>query len=122
MKNLFLLLVLPLILVGGVIGNAIYINEVSDRLLEQLDALPAPDSPTVTEPLLELCAVWEKHCEYVGLTTSSLLTDRVSEQTAALLAAARAGDAYGYAAAQALLRTAIEHLRRQETLTPTSFW
>ena len=90
MKNLFLLLVLPLILVGGVIGNAIYINEVSDRLLEQLDALPAPDSPTVTEPLLELCAVWEKHGEYVGLTTSSLLTDRVSEQTAALLAAARA--------------------------------
>lgn len=122
MKNLLLLLLLPAVLVAGVIGNAIYIKEVSNHITAGATALPPPTDPTCREQVAALVAYWERQRTAVGLTASSLLTDRVSEQLAMLSACANAADPYGFAGAQALLCNAAEGLRRRECFSPACFW
>ena len=114
MKWLALAIALVLLLGTGVTANYIYINDVSEQLLSRIDALPPPDDATCNARVAELLDYWETHINTVSLSVSYLISDRVSEQALTLLASVSSGNRDGYFIALALLRDAVDDMRRLE--------
>ncbi len=114
MKAFWISLVLLICLLGGVVWNYIYINDVFSQMTRTLDAIPSFDSPdceTACEALLE---TWKKHTDTVGLSVCFAIVDRVSEQAETLRICAACGDRFGFETARTLLRDALEDMRRLE--------
>lgn len=114
MKGTILLLLLTICLIGGTVCNAIYINEVSERLLGGINELPSPDSADCLSKIRELSDFWKSKLDLVSLSVSFPIADRISEHTAVLFACASCGDRFGYFSALELLRDAVEDMRRLE--------
>ena len=72
MKGLLIALIPLLLLSGGIATNYIYINEVSNRLLTEIDAIPAPDHPDCVQKTTELVEAWEAEMKTVLLSVSKL--------------------------------------------------
>ena len=117
MKSFLISLLLLVLMLAGITGNAIYINRVADTITRMLDALPAVGEEGCNVQAAALRDYWESNVPYVGLSVGYPVTDRVSEQVVVLLACAECGDFYGYCSALALLRDALGDLRRLERLT-----
>lgn len=120
MKSLFILLFLLALLVSSTVGNCIYINEVSDQLLFQIDAIPHPDADDCCARISALIDFWEQNFDTVCLSVSYTVADRISEQAQTLLSCARIGDLYGFYQSLTLLRDAVEDMRRMEDLSVVS--
>ena len=120
MKGLCILLFLVALLIGATLGNCIYINEVSDRLLLQIDSIPHPSSEDCEAPIAALNEYWEERFSTVCLSVSYTVADRISEHARTLFSAARIGDLYGFYQSLTLLRDAVEDMRRMETLSVVS--
>ena len=114
MKGLLIVLIPLFLLLGGITANYIYINEVSDQLLTEINAIPAPDQPDCIAKTAALVDAWEKEMDTVSLSVSYTITDRISEHAATLHACASCGDRYGFYTSLALLREAIGDMRRLE--------
>ena len=114
MRALILVISLIMLLTGALTVNYIYINDVSQRLLDAIDALPPPEDEDCTEALHALIDYWESHIDTVSLSVSYLISDRVSEQALTLSACAASGNRDGYFTALALLRDAVNDMRRLE--------
>lgn len=117
MKVFYVILAVFLLMVGLILCNALYINRLSFDLTERLDALPAVGEAGCEDMAHELLCFWSSKTSLVGISVGYPAVDRISEQAAVLHAAAACGDVYGYRAAVALLRDAIEDLRRLERPT-----
>lgn len=117
MKMFWISVALLLGVLLGVTVNYIYINEVSDTLSAKIEALPDVNDPACAEAAAEIADYWEQRVDYAGLSVSFVITDRVSEQAATLVACAECGDLYGFRTALALLRDAVGDLRRLETFS-----
>ena len=122
MKEVLAVLILFVLLVGFVIWNAIYINNVAIRLSEAADALPEITDPTCAGAAKTLRDEWESYAPIVGISVSYTIADRVGEQIAVLAACAACGDAPGYASARALLADTLLDLRRAEQFSPRSLF
>ena len=122
MKEVIAVLILLALLVGFVVWNAIYINNVATRFSEAVDALPDVTDPACAEAAKALHAEWEKCAPIVGISVSYSVADRVGEQSAVLSACAACGDAPGYASARALLADSLRDLRRAEQFSPRSLF
>lgn len=122
MKEVIAVLFLLILLVGFVVWNAIYINNVAIRLSEAVDALPDVTDPACADAAKALRDEWEKSAPIVGISVSYTIADRVGEQSAVLAACAACGDAPGYASARALLADALRDLRRAEQFSPRSLF
>lgn len=122
MKEVIAVLFLLILLVGFVVWNAIYINNVAIRLSNAVDALPDVTDPTCADAAKALRDEWEKSAPIVGISVSYTIADRVGEQSAVLAACAACGDAPGYASARALLADALRDLRRAEQFSPRSLF
>ncbi|MBQ9131609.1 MAG: hypothetical protein IJX62_03965 [Clostridia bacterium] len=96
------------------VANAVYINEVVDTLLEQLEELPEFGTPDCVAGAGEIKSFWEDRIDWIRLTVGYPMLDAVSEQAALLHSCALWEDVYGYHSARALLRDALEDLRRLE--------
>ena len=114
MKSLILLLLLIACLLCGTVCNAIYINDVSDRLLLAIDNLPPPENGDCSKQIGELLVFWESKIGTVCLSVSYTIADRISEHAKVLFACAACGDRFGFYSALALLRDAVEDMRRLE--------
>lgn len=101
-------------LIVGIWGNYHYINSVANELDARLDALPDISSPDCNSEARALLSYWEEQMDFVGLSVSYPVVDRLNEQAVALLAATECGDLYGYRSALALLRDAVGDMRRLE--------
>lgn len=97
--------------------NYIYINEVCDTLIEQIDGMPDIKDDTCVEAAKQLGDYWNEQVDYAGLSASYVITDRISEQTETLIACAECGDLFGFRTALALLRDAVGDLRRLESFS-----
>ena len=97
--------------------NYIYINEVCDTLIEQLEVLPDIKDDACAEAAKRLGDYWNEQVDYAGLSASYVITDRISEQTETLIACAECGDLFGFRTALALLRDAVGDLRRLESFS-----
>ena len=117
MKSFAVSLVLFFVMISAVIVNFFYINNTANEFYRRMDALPDVGDDGCTEATAELRDFWEERVNYVGLSVSYTITDRLSEQTAALSAAASAKDLYGYRTALALLRDAVGDMRRLEQIS-----
>lgn len=114
MKSLFLSVSLFAVMLFGIVGNYFYINRVADHMNEQLDGLPDIENASCIDTASGICSYWEKQVDTVGLSVDYKTLDHVSEQCALLLSCASCKDVYGYQTAIALLRDAIEDMRRLE--------
>jgi len=117
MRSFIISLVLAVILLSCIVTNNLYINRLSDRMLEQLDALPPVSDSECVALARKLLEDWDKQVDYVRLSVGYAVVDRVCEQATTLLACAECGDLYGYQTAMALLRDAIGDMRRLEVLS-----
>jgi hypothetical protein len=100
------------------IANALYINNVTNSLLGMLEELPSPQEEACLAAVLEVQKKWESHAGVIRLSAGYSAWDRVAEQLELTLTCLRGGDLFGYRSALALLRDALEDLRRHEKLTP----
>jgi len=114
MKALAFSLILLVLMLFCVIGNYIYINEVSAQMDRLLEDLPRLDSPDCEARAAEICDYWASHVDTVGLSVCYTTVDRVSEQSAILQSCAAHGDVYGFFTALTLLRDAVGDMRRLE--------
>ena len=117
MKSFLISLLLLLLLLCGIAGNAIYINHVANDMSRMTEALPDIGEEGCVEAAASLRDYWERNVPYVGLSVGYPVTDRVSEQAAVLSACAACGDLFGYRSALALLQDAIGDVRRLEKLS-----
>ncbi|MBR3893875.1 MAG: hypothetical protein IKJ35_01880 [Clostridia bacterium] len=117
MKSLTLSLILLGLMLICIVGNYIYINEVSARMDRLLDEFPEIGSPACEARASEICDYWAARVDTVGLSVCYTTVDRVSEQAATLQACAACGDVYGLHTALALLRDAIGDVRRLEAFS-----
>ena len=114
MKSFAISILLTVLMLSGIVWNAIYINNVADRMNEMLSALPDVGNDDCSGAAQEIADYWEKNSLYVGLSVSYTVADRVSEQAATLCACAECNDLFGYRTALALLRDAVGDMRRLE--------
>lgn len=114
MKSLTATIVLLVLTLSGIAVNFIYINNVANRMESAVDSLPEPGDPACLDAAEEIRDLWESNTRFVGLSVGYAVLDRVSEQSAALCAAARSGDAFSYSIYRDLLRDALSDLRRLE--------
>lgn len=117
MKVFAVSVVLLAVMLTGILINYRYINNVADEMNTMLDAVPSFESPECVPAIQSIVSYWESQVNYVGLSVSYNITDRLSEQALTLLAAAECQDPYGFHAAMTLLRDAITDMRRLETFS-----
>ena len=122
MKEAIAALVLLALLIGFVVWNALYINNVAIRLTEAVGALPDIADPGCSAAAKALHDEWEKYAPVIGISVSYSVADRVGEQSAVLAACAACGDEPGYASARALLADSLRDLRRAEQFSPRSLF
>ena len=122
MKEVIAVLILLALLVGFVVWNAIYINNVAIRLSDIVNSLPDVADPTCAEAAKALHDEWERYAPIIGVSVSYSVADRVGEQCAVLAACAACGDGPGYASARALLADSLRDLRRAEQFSPRSLF
>lgn len=122
MKEVVAVLILLAVLIGFVVWNAIYINNVAIRLGDAVEALPDIADPGCPAAAKALHDEWENYAPIVGISVSYSIADRVGEQSAVLAACAECGDAPGYASARALLADSLRDLRRAEQFSPKSLF
>lgn len=114
MKQVFIVLVLFGIMLGGIVWNGIYINKEGNRISAKLAELPDAPGEDAARMARELEMDWKKQSNILGLSVSATAMDRVGETLAQLVAAAEHGDLYGYIAARALLFDVVDDLPRLE--------
>lgn len=117
MKVFVLALCLCILVAAGVTWNCIYINEVCDRLTDNLEALPSIEEETCAREVERFLDNWKGEITLFSLSVSYTLTDRVSEQAEVLLACAECGDVFGFQTSLTLLRDAIDDMRRFEQIS-----
>ncbi len=115
MKSFLVALILLCLMLGGMIFNSLYINNVVTGIEARLDALPDIGEAGCEEQTAALLRDWETQVGWVSLSVSFPVFDRISEQASLLHAAAVCGDRFGYRAAIALLYDAADDMRRLET-------
>ena len=117
MKMFWFSAILLLTALIGVSVNYIYINEVCDTLIEQIETLPDVNDDNCLASAKHIADYWNEQVDYAGLSASYVITDRISEQTETLVACAEVGDLFGFRTALALLRDAVGDLRRLESFS-----
>ena len=114
MKAFWISIALLLLLSGAVVYNYRYVNETAARMESALRTMPDIGDDNCAEAARSLLAYWESQVDWVGLSVSYPIVDRVSEQAVTLVACAECQDLYGFRTALALLRDAVDDMQRLE--------
>lgn len=103
------------LVVGLVIGNAVYVRETVGDLRDMADALPETPGAEAADAVSLLIDRLDREETLLGLSVSFTLIDRVRELAVSLRAYAQDGsDAAAYASAREMLRAAVDDLDRLE--------
>ena len=122
MKSFVITLLLLSLMLGGILVNYLYINNVANGLSIQLDALPLTGDEECASMAREILSYWETHADWVDLSVSFPLVDRVGEQLNVLIACAECGDYYGYRSTLAILKDAVKDIKRLERISVGSIF
>lgn len=118
MKVVILTLLLAALMLGAMVANGIYINNVTDSLLRMLEKLPPPEDRDSPMALRLVWEEWDMHATLIRLSAGYNNRDRIEEQIKLLISCQKHGDVFGYYNALTLLCDALEDLRRHEILAP----
>lgn len=116
MKAFIIALLLFSLLIFGVIFNAIYINEASERLCAAVYALPEVSSPDCASAIEEVYAEWKNRRHIIELSTDLRRLTEIDTLLSTLCAAARSSDASEYDKTRAILGDLFSELRAFESL------
>lgn len=111
MKAFFISLLLFILLIGGIVGNAVYVHRVTDRLLQSLDAISFSSSEAEWD---ELEDYWDRHRAFVALSISYRELDHFSESLIALRAARDADSSFDFEIYHAIAVDAAREIARLE--------
>ncbi|MBQ9798186.1 MAG: DUF4363 family protein [Clostridia bacterium] len=114
MKTLITTLFLFLLTLTLVVGNALYINKVANRMTEQLEQLPSPTSADCRGQVSALRADWEQKIPHLCLSVRYTVLDAVTERIAVLESCAEQKNQYEFYNTLALLKDALADLVRPE--------
>ncbi len=104
-----------LLILLAVLGNALFVRGVSDRMTEAVDTLPPIPDPQATPAAVEaIRRDYEGVLPYLSVTINYSTLARVGELLRSLERYAAAGDDAQYAATLATLRALIADLGRGE--------
>ena len=92
MKVFWISIILLAVMLSGIAWNYSYINNVANEMISMLDALPDAEDEASPTAAREIVDFWETRADYVALSVSYTVTDRVSEQAVTLAACAACGD------------------------------
>ena len=113
MKAWIISLCLFVLLIGAIIGNAVYIHRVAAHLCAAADSLCFENAQTA-ETLDELMAYWDRHRAFVSLSISYRELDRVCETLISLRAAYDTQNASDFECYRRLLLDAADEISRLE--------
>lgn len=116
MKTFYAVLLVFVLILGGILLNAIEIQSIASETEQRIKALSEYPSEESALEIAKLQAAWKERTNLLGLSVSYSVIDRVSEQMQLLAAACSFGDVYGYVETRVLLLDAIEDFRRLERL------
>ena len=116
MKSFWISVGRVVVMVTTILFNAAYINNVGKDLLHELESRPQIGEAETPNRVAHLTERWEAAADLISLSANHNLVDRVGEQARAMVAAVKCGDVFGYQAAVALFRDALEDLLRPEKL------
>lgn len=122
MKSFIITLLLLALMLGGILVNHLYINNVANRLSALLDELPLAGDAESARMAREILSYWEANADWVDLSVSFPLVDRVGEQLNVLIACAECGDYYGYRSTLAILKDAVKDIKRLEKISMGSIF
>ena len=118
MKGCIIAGVILVLVLIGVIFNALYIQNTTTVLLHSVDNLPPVPSPVTTPfQIAAIQAMLRNHAPVLGITVPYSAIDRVSEALINLEACARVQDCLQYTETLALLRDLVKELSRTEKVT-----
>lgn len=84
MRSFIISLILFVLLISTIFGNAVYVKNVSDHIVSDTEALLKNDYPP--NLIQDLEKYWEKHRSFVGLSVGHQELDRISESIISLKA------------------------------------
>ena len=116
MKATVVAFLLLLVLIGGVIFNAVYIENTTQRLYSLVVSLPDLPERHTAQQVEDILAFAQWHKPYWGITVHFSAIDHLMEVAQALLIYAKAGDVINYQVSKATLLHAIEDMGRLEKL------
>ena len=96
MKSLFVTLILFVLMLFGITLNHYHIHHVCDEITQRLHALPDVGEDGCLSAVQALNDYWLSRADTIEFSSGYAAVDRISEQTATLLACASCGDRYGY--------------------------
>lgn len=118
MKGCILAAAILLLVLGGVIVNALFIRHTANQLFEWVEALPdVPNTQETPLTIVDIRQKLEKKVPLLGITVAYTTIDRVSEALISLESFAQTGDIRQYHATLSLLIDLIEELARTEKIT-----
>ena len=113
MKAWIISLVLFILLLGLIIGNAVYIHRVAARLCEISDSLVFDEEETEARfEMLE--AYWERNRAFIALSISYRELDRVAEMMISLRSAYETKNASDFEEYRRLFRDVADEISRFE--------
>lgn len=116
MRSFIISLILSVLMVGGVVLNCIYVNNVGNHIREDAEVLPHPTDPNCLSMASDLEERWKKDAQWIHISVNHTIVDRIGEQATTLVACAEIGDVYGFCTARALLLDAVEDMLRLESI------
>ena len=116
MKSFVTSLILILLMLGGILLNALYINNVETRIKNEISSLTEPTHTDTLTATIRIRDHWEKDARRIHISVNHTVVDRITEQMEVLAACAACGDVYGFYTAKALLLDALEDMRRLERI------
>ena len=118
MKGCIVALLIIVLLISAVAGNAAYVHHVTEVLMEGLESLPGEIDPAQTPAAgATVREGFERHVPLLSLTVPYTVLDRVIESLWLLEIQAAEGDALHYASTLALHKTLAKEIARLERLS-----
>lgn len=111
MKSFVIASFLFILLIGLIIGNAIYVHHVSNQILWQLEALSFEDT---ADEVAAPGRYWERHRAFVSLSLGYRELDHLTESLISMEAAHKSLDASDFERFREICRDAARELTRLE--------
>ena len=112
--------VLFIIIIGGVVGNAVYISFVAGRLERYADLLENSNSPDST--LDELWDFWNTHRKFTAISVETKELDAIEKIILTLELSSESGAKFEFENYRRLLKKAATELSRLERLSVESIF
>ena len=119
MKSFVIASVLFVLLVGIIVGNAIYVHHVSNHILEQLEVLSLESS---ADELSSLEEYWTRHRPFVSLSLGYGELDHLTESLLSMKAAHKTRNVSDFERFREICRDAARELTRLERFSPENLF